>query len=116
MLSSLVGPIGLALWVAAIILVEKSPKRLPTLGWMTGAFLATVVVFLRLGPSLRMGDAKASGIIGGLIGLLVALIVGTRHIRALKLSAAKATSEPISETLVEGNADVQAVKSFRQRA
>jgi uncharacterized membrane protein len=107
MLSSLVGPIGLALWVAAIILVEKSPKKLRTLGLMTGVFVATATVFFRLGPTLRLSDAKTSGIIGVLMGLLVALIVGSRHIRALKRSPAKTAEEPISESLVEGNADVQ---------
>ena len=82
MLPPIVSPLGLTLWVVAIVLVVKSPKKLLTAGCMAGGFLGTFFLFLIWGPVLRMGDARASVRIGGMFALLVAVIVGWLHRRS----------------------------------
>lgn len=76
-------PLGLLLIVAAIYLVFKSPKKLQTFARMIIGFAATVLLFIIPGAILRMGDPQAWGRIGGLVGLLVAVIVGWWHMRSL---------------------------------
>jgi succinate-acetate transporter protein len=68
----------------AIYLVVKGPKKLQTLGRMAIAFVVTVLLFIMLGAILRAGDPQALGAIGGLVGLLVAVIAGWWHTRSLK--------------------------------
>ncbi len=75
--------LGILLSVAAILLVVKSPKKLQTLGRMVIAFVVTVLLFIIPGAILRMGDPQAWGSISGLVGLLIAVIVGGRYTRSL---------------------------------
>jgi hypothetical protein len=77
-------PLGILLLIAAIYLVAKSPKKLQTLGRMGIAFVVTVLLILVTGAILRRGDPQALGTIGGLVALLVAVITGWWHTRALK--------------------------------
>jgi succinate-acetate transporter protein len=81
-------PLGIVLFIAAIYLVVKSPKKLQTLGRMAIAFVVTVLLFMVLGAILRTGDPQALGAIGGLVGLLAAVIAGWWHTRALKRGSA----------------------------
>lgn len=85
-------PLGLLLIVAAIYLVFKSPKKLQTFARMIIGFVGTVFLFIIPGAILRMGDPQAWGRIGGLVGLLVAVIVGWWHMRSLG-KASKETSK-----------------------
>jgi hypothetical protein len=81
-------PLGIALLAAAVYVVVKSPKKLQTLGRMAIAFVVTVLLFLVPGAILRMGDPHALGAIGGLVAMLVAVIAGWWHTRALKRASA----------------------------
>lgn len=85
-------PLGLLLIVAALYLVFKSPKKLQTFVRMIISFVGTVLLFIIPGAILRMGDPQAWGRIGSLVGLLVAVIVGWWHMRALG-KASKETSK-----------------------
>lgn len=85
-------PLGLLLIVAAIYLVFKSPKKLQTFARMIIGFVGTVLLFIIPGAILWMGDPQAWGRIGGLVGLLVAVIVGWSHMRSLG-KASKETSK-----------------------
>ena len=60
-------PLGILLFVAAIYLVVKSPKKLQTLGRMAIAFVVTVLLFIVPGAILRRGDPQALGAIAGLV-------------------------------------------------
>jgi hypothetical protein len=86
-------PLGILLLIAAIYLVVKSPKKLQTLGRMVIAFVVTVLVFIVAGAILRMGDPRALGAIGGLVAMLVAVIAGWWHMRALKRASAEASGQ-----------------------
>jgi uncharacterized membrane protein len=79
-------PIGILLFVAAVYLVFKSPKRTETLTRMVVAFIATVLVICVPAFLLRRGDPEAWGRIAGLVGLLVAVIVGQWHSRSPRTS------------------------------
>ena len=85
----LASPLGLLLLVGAIYLVVKSPKRLQTLGRMTIAFVVTVLLFVIPGVALHMGDPWAQGGVGGLVGLLIAVIAGWWHMRSIRRDGAK---------------------------
>ena len=91
-------PLGLLLFVAAIYLVVKSPKKLQTLGRMVIAFILTVLLFLVAGAILRMGDPRALGAIGGLVAMLVAVIAGWWHTRSLKRGSSETSGQPPSKT------------------
>ena len=82
-------PLGLLLIVAAIYLVFKSPKKLQTFVRMIIGFVGTVLLFIIPGAILRMGDPQAWGRIGGLVGLLVAVIVGWWQMRSRERPAKK---------------------------
>ncbi len=82
-------PLGLVLWVAAIVLVAKSLKKLRTFLWMVGASLGVMFLFVLWGPILHMGDPRASVSVGSLVALLVAVIAGLLHMRSSK----RATTE-----------------------
>ncbi|HTF23202.1 MAG TPA: hypothetical protein VK937_04705 [Candidatus Limnocylindria bacterium] len=86
-------PLGILLLVAAVYLVVKSPKKLQTLGRMAIAFVVTVLLFIVPGAILRMGDARALGTIGGLVAMLVAVIAGWWHTRALKRTSAETSGQ-----------------------
>ena len=90
--------LGLLLLVAAIYLVVKSPKKLQTLGWMAVAFVVTVLLFIVPGAILRMGDPHAQGKIGGLVGLLIAVIAGWRHMRSIKRANTETAGQPGSKS------------------
>ena len=77
-------PLGILLLVAAIFLVVKSPKKLQTLGRMVGAFVVTVLLCIVPSAILRKGDPQAWGQIGGLVGLLIAVIAGWWHMRSIR--------------------------------
>jgi hypothetical protein len=80
-------PLGIVLFIAAIYLVVKSPKKLQTLGRMGIAFVVTVLVIMVTGAILRRGDPQALGAIAGLVALLGAVIAGWWHTRSLKREA-----------------------------
>ncbi len=86
-------PLVIVLLVAAVYLVVKSPKKLQTLGRMAIAFVVTVLLFLVPGAILRMGDPHAWGAIGGLVAMLVAVIAGWCHTRALKRASAETSGQ-----------------------
>ncbi len=90
-------PLGILLLVAAIFLVVKSPKKLQTLGRMVIAFVVTVLVFIVPGALLRIGDPQAWGRIGGLVGLLTAVIAGWWHKRSLTRANTEASGQPRSK-------------------
>jgi hypothetical protein len=81
-------PLGILLFVAAIYLVVKNPKKLQTLGRMAIAFVVTVLLIMVTGAILRRGDPQALGAIAGLVALLVAVIAGWWHTHALKRGGA----------------------------
>jgi succinate-acetate transporter protein len=102
-------PLGILLLVAAIFLVVKSPKKLQTLGRMVIAFVVTVLLFIVPGAILRMGDPQAWGRIGGLGGLLIAVIAGWWHMR----SVTRASTETSGQATPKGLASVGAVAPQR---
>jgi len=70
-------PIGILLFVAAVYLVFKSPKRMETAYRMVFAFIATALVVVCVPLFvLRIGNPEAWGRLAGLVGLLAAVIVG----------------------------------------
>jgi hypothetical protein len=77
-------PLGVLLLIAAIYLVVKSPKRLQTLGRIVIAFVVTALLLMVTGAILRTGDPRTLGQIAGLVAMLVAVIAGWWHTRALK--------------------------------
>jgi hypothetical protein len=81
-------PLGILLFLAAIYLVVKSPKKLQTLGRMGIAFVVTVLLIMVTGAILRRGDPQALGAIAGLVALLAAVIAGWWHTRSLKRGSA----------------------------
>ena len=85
-------PLGILLLIAAIYLVVKSPKKLPTLGRMAAGFVVTVLLIIVPGAVLRIGDPQALGRVSGLIALLVAVVAGWWHVRSLQ----RASKEPSS--------------------
>jgi len=87
-------PLGILLLVAAIFLVVKSPKKLQTLGRMVVAFVVTVLLSIVPGAILRIGDPRAWGQIGGLVGLLMAVIAGWWHVRSIRRSSMEASGPP----------------------
>jgi len=91
-------PLGILLFIAAIYLVVKSPKKLQTLGRMAIAFVVTVLLILVAGAVLRRGDPQTLGAIGGLVALLVAVIAGWWHTRSLKRGTAETSGQPPSKT------------------
>jgi len=90
-------PLGIVLLGAAIYLVIKSRKRLQTISWMVGGFLATLLLFLIPGALLRIGDPVAQGRIAGLVGLLVAVIVGWWHLRTMGRTNKETSAQPTSK-------------------
>jgi succinate-acetate transporter protein len=87
-------PLGIILFIAAIYLVVKSPRKLQTLARMRIAFVVTVLLFIVPGPILRMGDPQAWGRIGGLVGLLLAVIAGWWHMRSMKRANTEVSGQP----------------------
>jgi len=87
-------PLGILLFIAAIYLVVKSPKRLQTLGRMAIALVATALLIMVPGAILRTGDPRALGQIAGLVALLVAVMAGWWHTRSLKRASAEAAGRP----------------------
>jgi hypothetical protein len=87
-------PLGILLLIAAIYLVVKSPKKLQTLLRMGIAFVATALLLMMTGAILRMGDPRAQGQIAGLVAMLVAVIAGWWHTRALKRGNAETAARP----------------------
>lgn len=85
--------LGILLLVAAIFLLVKSPKKLQTLGRMVIVFVVTVVLFIIPGAILRMGDPQALGRIGGLVGLLIAVIAGWWHMRSVRRASTEASGQ-----------------------
>jgi len=80
-------PMGILLFVAALFRVIKSPKRTETLTRMVVAFIATLLAICLPAAVLRIGDSEPWGRLTGLVGLLVAVIVGQWHSRSPKASA-----------------------------
>jgi hypothetical protein len=78
-----------ALQGGEVQLIVKSPKKLQTLGRMAVAFVVTVLLFIVPGAILRMGDPHAQGKIGGLVGVLIAVIAGWWHMRSLNVPTRK---------------------------
>ncbi|HXN00048.1 MAG TPA: hypothetical protein VN982_16390 [Candidatus Dormibacteraeota bacterium] len=91
-------PLGILLLVAAIYLLVKSPKKLQTLVRMVVAFVVTVLLFIVPGAILRMGDPQAQGRIGGLVGLLIAVIAGWWHMRSIKRANKESSGQPVSKS------------------
>jgi succinate-acetate transporter protein len=91
-------PLGILLLLAAIYLVVKSPKKLQTLARMVVAFVVTVLLFIVPGAILRVGDPQAWGRIGGLVGLLIAVIAGWWHIRSMKRANTEVSGKPSSKS------------------
>ena len=81
-------PLGILLFVAAIYLVVKSPKKMQTLGRMGIAFVVTALLIMVPGAIVRRGDPQALGAIAGLVALLVAVIGGWWHMSSLKRGGA----------------------------
>lgn len=92
----LFSPLGILLSVVAIYLLAKSPQKLQTLIRMAVAFVVTVLVFIVPGAILRMGEPHAQGKIGGLVGLLVAVIVGWWHMRSMKRAGKESPGQTAS--------------------
>jgi len=90
-------PLGIVLICAAIYLVIKSRKRLQTISWMVGGFLATLLLFLIPGALLRIGDPVAQGRIAGLVGELVAVLAGWRHLRQMRRTNNETSAQPTSQ-------------------
>ena len=90
-------PLGIILFIAAIYLVVKSPRKLQTLARMRIAFVVTVLLFIVPGPILRMGDPQAWGRIGGLVGLLLAVIAGWWHMRSMKRANTEVSGQPCTK-------------------
>jgi succinate-acetate transporter protein len=91
-------PLGILLLVAVIYLLVKSPKKLQTLVRMVVAFVVTVLLFIVPGAILRMGDPRAQGRIGGLVGLLIAVIAGWWHMRSIKPANKESSGQPASKS------------------
>ncbi|MGD0698045.1 MAG: hypothetical protein ABSA41_18000 [Terriglobia bacterium] len=72
----------------------KSPKKLQTLGRMVIVFVVTVSLFIIPGAILRLGDPQAWGRIGGLVGLLIAVIAGWWHTRSVTRAGTEASGRP----------------------
>lgn len=89
-------PLGILLIVTAIYLVFKSPNKLRTLGRMVIVFVATVLLFIIPGAILGMGGPQALGRIGGLVGLLTAVIAGWWHMRSLRRASGEKPGTPSS--------------------
>jgi hypothetical protein len=87
-------PLGILLLIAAIYLVVRSPKKLQTLGRMGIAFVVTVLLVIVPGAILRRGDPQALGAIAGLVAMLVAVIAGWWHTRALKRGNPETAARP----------------------
>jgi hypothetical protein len=77
-------PLGILLILAAVYLVIKSPSKAKTVTRMVIAFVAALLLCMLAGTVLHTGDPRAWGQLGGLIGLLTAVIVGWWHLRAGK--------------------------------
>ena len=90
-------PLGILLMVAAVYLVIRSPQKLHTLGRIVIAFAVTIILFIIPGAILRIGDPRAWGRIGGLVGLLMAVIAGWWRMRSIKRASAQVTEEPPKE-------------------
>lgn len=54
-------PMGILLFIAAVYVFIRSPKRLQTLGRMVIAFVVTVFLCIVAGAILRTGDPRAWG-------------------------------------------------------
>lgn len=90
-------PLGILLMVAAVYLVIRSPQKLHTFGRMVTGFAVTIILFIIPGATLRMGNPRAWGRIGGLVGLLMAVIAGCWHMRSFKRASAQVTEDPPKE-------------------
>lgn len=76
-------PLGILLIIAAVYLVIKSPLKTQTMIRMAIAFVVTILVFF-MDAIVRHGDPRIWGQIGGLVGLLAAVIAGWWHVRSAK--------------------------------
>src|SRR5215469_2914267 len=92
-----ISPLGIVLIGAAIYLALKSRKRLQTISWMVGGFAATMPLFLILGGILRIGDTMAAERIAGLVGGIVAVVVGWRHLRQMGRANNETSAQPTSQ-------------------
>jgi Ca2+/H+ antiporter len=72
------------LFLAGIIIVLASPRKLKTLGRMFLAFIVTAVPLLILGALLRKGEPEMLGILIGQIAIGVACVFGLFHVLSLR--------------------------------
>lgn len=80
-------PLGVVLLIAAVFLVIKSPLKGQMLVRMAATFAVTVLLCIVLSAVLRRGDPQTWGQVGGLIGLLAAVIAGWWHLRSVRPAA-----------------------------
>ena len=79
---------------AGSYLVVKSPRKLQAPARMGIAFVVTVLLFIVPGAILRMGDPQAWGRIGGLVGLLLAVIAGWWYMRSMRGTNTEVSGQP----------------------
>jgi len=77
-------PLGILLLIAAVYLIVKSSQKTQTAIRMIIAFVVVVLICVGSNLLLRFGDPGAWGQIGGLVGLLVAVITGWMHVRSAR--------------------------------
>jgi high-affinity Fe2+/Pb2+ permease len=88
--------------------------KLQTLGRMAIAFVVTVLLIMVTGAILRRGDPQALGAIAGLVALLVAVIAGWWHTRALNAAARERLKpETRNQKLENGKSEEKADSSLR---
>lgn len=76
-------PLGLLLFIAAVYLVVKSPKKPQTLGRMAIGFAGALLLCLVPPILLQIGDPQAWGKVGAIVALLMAVVFGWWHLRSL---------------------------------
>ena len=69
--------------IAAIYVIARSPRKFQTFGRMVIAFLVILLLSIIGSVFLRVGDPEVWGVVGRLLALLAAVIVGWRQIRSL---------------------------------
>src|SRR5213593_4882502 len=80
--------------LAGIAVFLSSPEKLRTLGRMAAAFVLTALLIMIPTSIARRGDPQMWGEMAAEIGVLIAVVAGSWHIRSLKRAARRKPEPP----------------------
>lgn len=88
------GFLEILLLAAVIYTVARSPRKWQTFGRMVVAFVTVLLLSIIGSVFLRIGDPEVWGLAGRLVGLLLAIFLGWRHIRSLARAKHRPSEQP----------------------